>query len=495
MATVEQTTHDHDPLADAGQHDSSDRQPRSPNAAARKTPEERAAWGKAFRADVPRSVHGEWEPATDRPDPVDLLEEQAASRVPELVPIRYGRMLVSPFTFYRGAAYVMAADLASAPRTGLDVQLCGDAHLSNFGGFAAPDRRLVFGINDFDETLPGPFEWDLKRLVASFAVAGRDRQFDAGARASINQTVTRSYREAIAAHAAMGNLEVWYSRIDIDEIAALATEQGTAKQRKRLERNLDKARSKDSMRAFAKLTTLVNGEPRIVSDPPLIVPIEEVASGVERAELEAFERSAIRAYRRSLSADRRRLLERYHYAHSAHKVVGVGSVGTRAWILLMLGRDNRDPLFLQLKEAQPSVLEPFLGKSAFSTHGQRVVEGQRLIQAATDIMLGWARITSLDGVSRDFYVRQLWDGKGSALVDVMNPAAMAAYAGFCGRALAKAHARSGDAIAISSYLGAGASIDRALASFAETYADQNERDYGALQQAVAAGRVAAETGL
>ena len=456
---------------------------------------ERAARGRAARAVAPRSGHGDWEPASDRRDPVELLEEQAATRVRELVPVRYGRMLVSPFTFFRGAAFPMAADLAAAPRTGLEVQLCGDAHLSNFGGFAAPDRRLVFSINDFDETLPGPFEWDVKRLVASFAVAGRDRGFDAKRRRAINRTVTRSYREAIRGFAAMSNLDLWYSRIDVEEIAALAAQQGTPKQRKRFERNLAKARSKDSLRAFAKLTEIVEGEPRIVSDPPLIVPIEEVVSGVERADLEEFVRGVIRSYRRTLSADRRQLLERFRYVHSAHKVVGVGSVGARAWIVLMLGRDENDPLFLQLKEAQASVLEPFLGKSKFANHGQRVVEGQRLTQAASDIMLGWIRVTGYDGVSRDFYMRQLWDGKGSALVELMNPRAMTVYAELCGRALAKAHARSGDAIAIGSYLGGGDSFDRALASFAEAYADQNERDYRALQGAVESGRLAVETGL
>ncbi len=427
-------------------------------------------------------------------DPVELLEEQAASRVPELVPIRYGRMLVSPFTFFRGAAYLMAADLADAPRTGLQVQLCGDAHLSNFGGFAAPDRRLVFSINDFDETLPGPFEWDLKRLVASFAVAGRDRGFDAKQRQAINRAVTRSYREAIGRFAGMTNLDLWYARIDVDEIAALVAQQGTRKQQKLFERNLAKARSKDSLKAFAKLTTMVDGEPRIASDPPLIVPIEEVMSGVDDFELEEFVWGVIRAYRRTLSADRRQLLERFRYVHAAHKVVGVGSVGTRAWIVLLLGRDETDPLFLQLKEAEASVLEPFLGKSAFAKHGQRVVEGQRLTQAASDIMLGWTRVPGYDGVTRDFYVRQLWDAKGSAVVEVMNPTAMTVYGELCGHALAKAHARSGDAIAIASYLGAGDSFDRALASFAEAYADQNERDFRSLQDAVAAGRVAAETG-
>jgi uncharacterized protein (DUF2252 family) len=483
-----------DPLGEGAAVGIADRQPK-PKAIPHPTAGERAALGKAARTLAPRSAHREWEPASDRRDPVELLEEQAGSRIPELLPLRYGRMLVSPFTFYRGAAYLMAADLAGTSRTGLEVQLCGDAHLSNFGVFAAPDRRLVFSINDFDETLPGPFEWDVKRLVASFAVAGRDRGFNAKRRHSINRAVTRSYREAIRALAKLRNIDLWYSRIDIEEIAALAAHQATAKQVKRFERNVAKAQSKDSLRAFAKLTETVDGEPRIASDPPLIVPIEELAAGVEADQLQEVIHGAIRSYRRTLTADRRQLLERFRYVHAARKVVGVGSVGTRAWIVLMLGRDESDPLFLQLKEAQASVLEPFLGKSAYNNHGQRVVEGQRLTQATSDIMLGWLRIAAFDGVSRDFYQRQLWDGKGSAIVETMNPRTMTTYAQVCGHALAKAHARSGDAIAIASYLGAGTSFDRALASFAEAYADQNERDYDALKQAVDSGRLAAETGL
>ena len=456
---------------------------------------ERAAIGKAARAIAPRSGHGEWEPAPDRRDAVELLEEQAASRVPELVPIRYGRMLVSPFTFYRGAAYPMAADLAAAPRTGLEVQLCGDAHLSNFGAFAAPDRRLVFSINDFDETLPGPFEWDVKRLVASFAVAGRDRGFDAKQREAINRTVTRSYRESIRDFAAMSNLDLWYARIDIDEIAAVAAQRGSRRQRTQFERNLAKARSKDSLKAFAKLTTMVDGEPRIVSDPPLIVPIEDLASGHGQAEIEAFVHGAIRSYRRTLTPDRRRLLERYRYVHAARKVVGVGSVGTRAWIVLMLGRDETDPLFLQLKEAQASVLEPFLGQSTFAQHGQRVVEGQRLMQAASDIMLGWIRLTAPDGESRHFYLRQLWDGKGSAAGRDDEPA----DDGRCTRSSAagrwpRATPVPGTRSRSPRYLGSGDSFDRALATFAEAYADQNERDYDALRRAVTSERLVAETG-
>jgi uncharacterized protein (DUF2252 family) len=468
----------------------------TPKAVPHPTPAERAERGRAARAAAPRSEQGECQPALDRRDPVALLEEQAASRVTELVPIRYGRMLVSPFTFYRGAAYPMAADLAGAPRTGLEVQLCGDAHLSNFGAFAASDRRLVFSINDFDETLPGPFEWDVKRLVTSFAVAGRDRGFDTRQRRSINRAAARAYREGMRTFGEMSNLDVWYARIDMDEIAAFQAQHVSHRQRKQFERNVAKAQSKDSLKAFGKLTTLVNGERRIASDPPLIVPIEDVAAdGMAPSELEDFVHGLLRSYRTTLTPDRRKLVERYRYVHAARKVVGVGSVGTRAWIVLMLGRDDGDPLFLQLKEAEASVLEPFLGKSRFAQHGQRVVEGQRLTQAASDIMLGWIRAIVFDGTSRDFYVRQLWDGKGSAIVETMSPKTMTVYAELCGQALAKAHARSGDAIAIGSYLGAGDSFDRAMGWFAEAYADQNERDYDALRDAAASGRVEVETGL
>ena len=458
------------------------------------TVEERVVLGKAARSDVPRSAHAAWEPSNDRRSPVELLEEQAQTRVPELVPIRYGRMLVSPFTFYRGAAYLMASDLSGAPRTGLRTELCGDAHLSNFGAFAAPDRRLVFSINDFDETLPGPFEWDVKRLVTSFEVAGRDRGFDDEQRASINKTVSRAYREAMARYAATGNLDLWYSRNDIEEMLAHAASDVTAKQLKRAEKNVGKARTKGSLKAFAKLTEIVDGEPRIVSDPPTITPVEDVAG--DQAEMfEELLRGVVRSYRRTLPGDRRRLLERYRYVHAARKVVGVGSVGTRAWIMLLLGRDASDPLFLQFKEAEASVLEPFLGNSEFANHGQRVVEGQRLTQAASDIMLGWTRTDAVEGVKRDFYVRQLWDAKGSALVDVFEPNAMAYYGKVCGAELARAHARAGDAIAITSYLGAGDTFDRGIAEFAESYADQNERDYDALKRAVDTGSIKAETGI
>src|SRR5262245_1148679 len=417
--------------------------------------DERAATGKATRADLPRSAHGELEPSADRPDPVELLEEQSSSRVPELVPIRYGRMLVSPFAFFRGAALPMAADLAGAPRTDLQVQLCGDAHLANFGVFAAPDRSLIFSVNDFDETLPGPFEWDVKRLAASFAVAGRDRGFNAKERKAINTAVTCAYREAIRSFAGMGNLGLWYARGRIDEVVERITRQGSAKQIKRAGQNVAKARSKDSLKAFGKLTERVDGRLRIASDPPLIVPIDELVPPADLHRLGDYIEEALQSYRRTLTPDRRRLLDRFRYVHAARKVVGVGSVGTRAWIVLLLGRNASDPLFLQFKEAQASVLEPFLGRSEFTNQGRRVVEGQRLIQAAGDILLGWINTTDLDGNSHDLYVRQLWDQKGSALIEVMDPPTMTIYAELCGRTLAKAHARSGDAIAIAAYLGGG----------------------------------------
>ena len=459
------------------------------------TPSERAARGRDARKAVSRRSHAEWEPASDRRDPVALLEEQAQSRLPELVPIRYGRMLVSPFTFYRGAAYLMAADLAATPRTGLRTQLCGDMHLSNLGGFAAPDRRLVFSINDFDETLPGPFEWDVKRLVTSFAVAGRDRGFDEGTREAVNCTVARAYREQIANFAALGNLALWYARIDFDQMEREIRSRATPEQIKRYEKNVAKARTKDSMRAFTKLTEVVDGELRIVSDPPVVTTAEDVLGPENAHRLEEILRVVIRSYRGTLPDDRRKLLERFRFVHAARKVVGVGSVGTRAWILLFVGRDEGDPLVLQFKEAQTSVLEPFLGKAEYPHHGKRVVEGQRLMQASSDIMLGWTQTEDLDGVRRDFYVRQLWDSKWSPLVELMEPSAMTFYARVCGTELARAHARAGDAVAIASYLGKSETFDRAMAAFAELYADQNERDYAALKAAVASARVTAQEGV
>jgi uncharacterized protein (DUF2252 family) len=459
------------------------------------TPRERGARGKAAREESPRSRHAEWEAWTERPDPVALLEEQAASRVPELVPIRYGRMAASPFAFFRGAAYVMASDLAGTPRSGIRVQLCGDAHLSNFGGFASPERELVFDVNDFDETLPGPWEWDVKRLGASIAVAGRERGFTAKQRRDAVGATVREYREAMHRFAGMHNLDTWYSRLDATTILRRFEQEASALQIKTFRKTAAKGRSKDNARAFSRLAHSVDGEPQIVSDPPLLMRIEDLLPTEQAGELQLRIHELLRTYRASLQGDRRRLLERYRFVDLARKVVGVGSVGTRAWVVLMLGRDNEDPLFLQCKEAQPSVLEPFLGKSEFAHHGRRVVEGQRMMQASSDILLGWLRATGIDGKTRDFYVRQLWDWKTSADVEAMAPPGMAIYGRMCGWTLARAHARSGDCIAISSYLGNSDTFDRAIERFAETYADQNELDHRALLQAVASGRVVAESGM
>lgn len=455
------------------------------------------ARGKAARNEVPRSSHAVWEPTANRPDPVALLEEQATSRVPELVPIRYGRMLVSPFTFYRGAALIMAADLAGTPRSGLQAQICGDAHLSNFGVFASPERQLMFDINDFDETLPGPWEWDVKRLAASLEVAGRDRGFTAGQRRDVVLAGVGEYRSRMSQAAGMRNLEIWYAHIPVERLLEELKRAGAgARERAKAKANIAKARTRDSIQAFSKLTHEVDGRPRIVADPPLIVPIEDLLpAGRERDEVEDELRGVIRSYRRTLEPSRRQLLEDFEFVHLARKVVGVGSVGTRAWILLMLGRDVQDPLFLQAKEAQESVLERFVGRSKYANHGQRVVAGQHLMQATSDIFLGWQRVKGLDGEVRDFYIRQLRDWKGSADVEGMAPSVMAFYAQICGATLARAHARSGDRIAIAAYLGKGDAFDRAIADFASAYGDQNERDYEALVQAVNTDRVVARTGL
>jgi uncharacterized protein (DUF2252 family) len=463
-------------------------------------PAERVAKGKAARRVVARSSHGAWEPAADRPDPIALLVEQAETRVPELVPIRYGRMLESPFAFFRGAALIMASDLAASPRTSFTVQLCGDAHLSNFGMFASPERHLVFDINDFDETLPGPWEWDVKRLAASLEVSGRDLGFAPSDRRDVVTAGVEGYRETMFGAARMGALQAWYEHIRVTDLMAwLQTqvgEDGLAK--KDLEetaRNVAEARTRDSARVSTRLTDEVDGRLRFVADPPLIVPIDDLAPrGTARDEIDAWMRQLIRTYRRSISRQHHPL-EEYRYMDTARKVVGVGSVGTRAWILLFIGRDDGDPLVLQAKEAQPSVLERFLGKSRFANHGRRVTEGQRLMQGASDIFLGWLRLEGLDGEPRDYYVRQLHDWKGSVDVDTMRVPRATGYAFLCGSTLARAHARWGDRIAIASYLGKGAAFGRAIQRFASAYADQNERDYQALVDAVKAGRIAAETGL
>ena len=443
---------------------------------------------------MPRAGHAVWEPRLDRPDPIALLEEQAATRVSELVPIRYGRMAASPFAFYRGAAYVMASDLAGTPQTGIPVQLCGDAHLANFGAFASAERQLLFDLVDFDETLPGPWEWDVKRLATSVAVAGRENGFEASRRMAMVRRLVAAYREAIRQFAAMGTLEVWYARAGISDLQRVLRAHGSRSQITRFDKTVAKGRRKDSARAFAKLAVKGNGEPRIRADPPLIVPIADLVDRPGARRLELAAQMLLDSYGRSLSRDRRRLLQRYRYADLARKVVGVGSVGTRCWVILLLGRDSNDALFLQAKEAPRSALERFAARSEFSNQGQRVVEGQRLMQAASDIFLGWLR--EPPGIEdlklRDLYVRQLWDSKTSFDIAAMRPSDMTFYARLCAWTLARAHARSGDAIAIAGYLGSSDAFDRAIAAFAEVYADQNERDHAALLDAVATGRMRAE---
>jgi uncharacterized protein (DUF2252 family) len=463
---------------------------------ARLSPAQRAQIGKDARRKTPRSSHGAYEPAAKRPDPVDLLERQALTRVPELVKIRYGRMLVSPFTFYRGAALIMASDLSHTPSCGLSVQCCGDAHLSNFGVFASPERKLVFDINDFDETHPGPWEWDVKRLAVSMLIAAQDRGFPVSDQEQIVLETVERYRTALADFAGMSNLEVWYAHLDIESMLSELAGQFKPKAIKRTEKTLAKARTRDSMQAFSKLTHMVDGEPRIEPDPPLIVPIEDLAQDRSREEIFAELRGEMHVYYDTLPYERRVLLEQFHLADFARKVVGVGSVGTRAWIALLFGRDEGDPLFMQLKEADSSVLEQFTTRCRFKNQGERVVVGQRLMQASSDIFLGWMRVKSgLDGQSRDFYVRQLKDWKGSAEIEQMEPKGMATYGGLCGWTLARAHARTGDRIALAAYLGSGSTFDKAIVEFSNAYAEQNLRDYDALQQAVESGRIVAETGL
>ena len=462
------------------------------------TPAERNARGKTARAAVPRESHAEFDPPSDRPDPLSLLEEQAKARVPELVPIRWGRMMASPFTYYRGAALPMASDLADTPVSGLAVQACGDAHLSNFGMFGSAERRLVFDVNDFDETLPGPWEWDVKRLAASMEVAGRDNGFAGKDRREIVGATVAGYRRAMRNFATMSNLDIWYARADEDFVRSDFASQMKTQQRKMTDKATAKARTRDSMQEVDKLTRVVDGQPRIVADPPLLVPVNDLLP--TKMDQETFRgqiKDLLATYRRTLETDRRYLLEEFQFADMARKVVGVGSVGTRCWIVLLFGRDNNDPLFLQVKEAEASVLSRFVGASRYTNQGQRVVAGQRLMQATSDIFLGWQRnpVGLDDGRSHDFYVRQLRDWKLSLDIGTMIPRGMRLYGELCGFTLARAHARSGDEIAIASYLGNSVAFDNAIAEFAVAYADQNARDFQAFTGAIASGRLDAERGV
>jgi len=468
-------------------------------ARARRDPAARAAAGRAARTRAPLDSHAELPTAPDRPDPVAVLTAQEATRVPELIPIRHGRMLLSPFTFLRGAAAVMAADLAATPTSGLVTQLCGDAHLSNFGAFASPERRLMFDVNDFDETHPGPWEWDVKRLAASLSVAGRDNGFGRKARADIVRTAVGRYRQAMSQFAGMRDLDVWYARADLDELGPQLAVQLDKARRKRWTKAQARARTHDSLQAMGKLTSVVDGHRRIIGDPPLVVPLEQALPNADRDRIEVEIRRLLAGYRRTLQPDRRHLLGGYEFVDMARKVVGVGSVGTRSWVLLLTGRDDSDPLLLQAKEAERSVLADHVtdpgARNRYRSEGQRVVHGQRLMQAASDIFLGWETVEGTDGRRRDYYVRQLRDWKGSAIVEEMDPVGMRMYGAICGWTLARAHARSGDRIAIAGYLGEDDTFDRALAEFGERYADRTETDFAALAQAVRTGRITAQTGI
>jgi len=465
----------------------------------------RRAEGKGARTLTPLASHSGWAGAPDRPDPVALLEEQNATREPDLVPVRHGRMVASPFTFYRGAARIMATDLKDTPTAGLDVQLCGDAHLSNFGAFASPERTLLFDLNDFDETLPGPFEYDVKRMAASFAIAGRNNGFSA---ADVTATTLRSvsaYREAMLEFAAMGNMDIWYARLTeqevMDAIGTLTKGERTKKAAseakvgaQRAKKVTQKAHSRDSLQALSKLGEMVDGRYRIVSQPPIVIPARDLEDmyGYSADQLAEMIHQQFRAYRETLQDDRRQLLERFEIVDMARKVVGVGSVGTRAFIVLLQGRDEQDPLFLQVKEATASVLEDHLPKSRFEEPGERVVQGQRLMQAASDIYLGWTKGAE---AGRHLYWRQLRDMKGSAVVESMNPVMLEFYAGICGWTLARAHARSGDAVKLAAYLGKSDKFDRSITDFSERYADQNDRDYRAFKKAIQSGRLQAVEGI
>jgi uncharacterized protein (DUF2252 family) len=477
--------------------------------------DERQAKGREASDRTPPSSHSGWHPAADRPDPVALLEEQDLTREQDLVPVRHGRMMVSPFTFYRGGARIMAADLKDTPVAGLDAQLCGDAHLSNFGLFASPERRLLFDLNDFDETLPGPFEYDVKRMAASFTIAARNNGFSrADARAATQASVT-AYREAMAEFAQMPTMDIWYAHLDEDELMGTirSTVAKTKKEvkgkkgkkdegvdklaklaEKRAEKTAAKAHTRDSLSALSKLCELVDGQYQIVSQPPVIVPGRDLAAtfGLSPDEVLPTIHDQFRAYRATLQPDRRHLLEQFEIVDAARKVVGVGSVGTRAFIVLLQGRDAQDPLFLQIKEATASVLETYLPKSRYRQHGQRVVEGQRMMQAASDIYLGWTK--GLD-VNRHFYWRQLRDMKGSILVEEMIPAGLTFYGRTCGWTMARAHARSGDPVAIAAYLGVSDAFDKSITDFSQRYADQNEQDYEEFVKAVQSGRLQAVEGV
>ncbi|NEG95947.1 DUF2252 domain-containing protein [Bifidobacterium sp. SMB2] len=451
-------------------------------------PKDRMLMGTIARRRAPLGSHAMWHPMPNRSEKLDLLEEQSAIRVQELIPLRYARMSVSPFTFYRGTALIMASDLAQTPVSGIPVQCVGDAHIANFGIFMSPTRHLVFDVNDFDETLPGPWEWDVKRLVTSVEICARDRGFDKATRRRAVQECIRSYHASMDEFARMDNLDVWYANLDVEKTLQEYTKNGMPS--KTLRKAVNKALSKDSNHAAQKFGELVDGEPRFRSDPPELVPIDELTGYDHEGPLDVTIETLFNRYKDNLYADRRQVLDSYHRYHdAARKVVGVGSVGTRVWVMLLSGRDVNDALVLQIKEAEESVLERFVGCSRFRTHGERVVQGQKVIQTTSDVLLGWTSMTTPEGLRKDYYVRQLWNGKGSIDLDhagkegIINTARMSAWA------LAHAHARTGDAMAISAYMGDDDTFDNAIVTFAKQYADQNELDYEVFMDAIRSGRL------
>jgi len=479
---VSATAHSATPLPDAEYLD-------SPTVA------ERRARGRVRRDEMSLDALAAWDPSPTREDPVQILHRQAATRTPELVPIRYGRMLVSPFAFYRGGAGIMAADLSTTAVAGLRAQLCGDAHLLNFGIFDTPERSLVFGINDFDETLPGPVEWDIKRLAVSIEIAGRDLGFTSVQRQRAVEATVGAYREAMLEFAEMRNLDVWYARMSAKDLRRRLSTLADRTSAKEAQKRLDKALRRDHLRAFERHLVVTDDQPRFVSNPPVLEPADELLVGEQRERYVEVVQEFLRKYRASLAPDRRVLMEGYRFVSIARKVVGVGSVGTRAWVVLMQGRDAGDPLLLQLKEAQPSVLAPFAGATSYESDGHRVVEGQRLMQAAGDHLLGWYDLTAWDGEQRDFYVRQLWDGKASIEVAHLTHKGLLVYGESCGWTLARGHARSGDRIALAAYLGEDHGFDEAIAAFSAAYADTNEADHARLTQAAATGEVEVQPGI
>jgi uncharacterized protein (DUF2252 family) len=458
--------------------------------AATRDPAQRAELGKAARRAVPREAQAHCDLRRDRPDPVCLLERQAATRIPGLLPIRYGRMLASPLAYLRGAALAMAGDLAGTPATGFAVQACGDAHLGNFGIFASPERRLVFDINDFDETLPAPWEWDIKRLAASLEVAGRASSYAGKQRRRVVREAVGHYRLEMRRLAGAGNLDVWYSRGELDELRERFQAILTRRERELAARDLSRpVLADEELRSLPATSRRADGLPRITAAPPLVVPLDELdPSGAEAADLTRI----VDGYRASLEPGRQYLVSQFTVADMARKVSGVGSAGLRCWVVLLSGRDRDDQLFLQLKEAQPSVLSEFAGASALGSHGERVVTGQRIMQAASDMFLGWHHGGADSG---DYYVRQLRDWKFTVSTAQMAAETMRTYGALCGRTLARAHARSGDRIAIAAYLGSSAAFESAIGEYATAYADQNEQDYATFRSAVRSGRLKAEPGV